>query len=211
MMASNIWGALILAGGKSNRMKENKAFMTLGGKPLLSHIVDKVISLTSEIIVVIGKNDDLNKYASLLPSGVKVLKDSMEGIGPLAGMLTGMMSMQSKYALVLPCDTPFIKSKVIAHLLEMAQKSDAVIPRWPNGYIEPLHAIYKVSSTLPIIQNALNKGELFVLDMVKQIDKSVYVDIDEIKKLDTKLTTFFNINSREDFKAAEILLSNTRK
>jgi molybdopterin-guanine dinucleotide biosynthesis protein A len=47
--------------------------------------------------------------------------------------------------------------------------------------------------------------------MVKQMDKLVYVDVDEIKKLDTKLTTFFNINSREDFKAAEILLSNTRK
>jgi molybdopterin-guanine dinucleotide biosynthesis protein A len=210
-MSYKIWGAIILAGGKSNRMKENKAFMTLGGKPLLLHMVDKVISLTSEIIVVIGKNDNLNMYTSMLPSEVKVLKDSMEGIGPLAGMLTGMMSMQSKYALVLPCDTPFIKSKVIAHLLEMAKKSNAVIPRWSNGNIEPLHAVYNVSSTLPIIQNALSKGELFVLDVVKQIDRLVYVDIDEIKKLDTKLTTFFNINSREDFKKAGILLSNTRK
>lgn len=210
-MSYNIWGAIILAGGKSNRMKENKAFITLGGKPLFLHIVDKVISLTSEIIVVIGKNDNLNMYTGMLPFGVKVLKDSMEGIGPLAGMLTGMMSMRSKYALVLPCDTPFIESKVISHLLELTQKFDVVIPRWPNGNIEPLHAVYKVSSTLPMIQNALSKGELFVLDIVKQIGKVVYVDIDEIKKLDTKLTTFFNINSPEDFKDAEILLSNTRK
>jgi molybdopterin-guanine dinucleotide biosynthesis protein A len=210
-MASNIWGALILTGGKSNRMKENKAFMTLGGKPLILHVIDKVAGLTCEIIVVSGKNDDLKRYTNILPSTVTLLKDSIEDKGPLAGMLTGMKSMRSKYALVLPCDTPFIESKVIAHLMKLTQKSDVVIPRWPNGNIEPLFAFYNISSTLPIIQNALCKGELFVLYMVKQIDKLVYVDVDEIKKLDTKLTTFFNINSREDLKAAEILLSNTRK
>lgn len=201
-----MWGTIVLVGGKSKRMKENKALMTLGDKPLLLHVIEKVLGLTYEIKVVIGKNGELKKYYSILPSTVVLLKDYVEGMGPLAGMLTGMQHMRAEYALVLPCDSPFIKREVLKYLLSMAQGVDAVIPRWPNGYLEPLHAVYKVSSTILATETALGRGKLFIMDMIKQLDDLVYVDIDIIKKLDPELVTFFNINSQEDFKTAEDLI-----
>jgi len=202
-----MYGALILAGGKSQRMKENKALMTLANKPLLSHVIDRVWGLTCEIVVVIGKNEEPRRYSALLPTAVTLLKDSAEGMGPLAGMLVGLQSMHSSYTVVLPCDSPFVKREVLEYLLNLAQGADAAIPRWPSGYIEPLHAVYKVSSAMHAAEIAIDRRELLILDMIKQLNKVVYVDTEEIRKLDKDLITFFNINSREDFKTAEMLLS----
>lgn len=200
-------GALILAGGESRRMGENKALVKFDDKPLLLHVVEKVMPTTREIKVVIGKNDKLYDYAAILPSSVKILKDAVSGKGPLAGILTGMQNMRSEYAMVLPCDSPFVKREVLEHLVRRCQGTDAAIPRWPNGNIEPLHAVYRISSSLPAAKTALRKKELLVIDMIKRLDKVIYVSTDELRKFDQNLVTFFNINSQEDLKAAEILKS----
>jgi len=202
-----MWGTIILAGGRSKRMKKNKVLMKLGNKPLLSHIVEKVLGLTSETIVVVGKNDNLKNYSSLLPLTVTLLQDDVEGIGPLAGILAGMKSMRSKYALVLPCDSPFVIREVLKYLLNNTQGADAIIPQWPNGHIEPLHSVYKVSSAIPALETTLRRGELFIIDMIKRLDEVIYVSTEKLRELDKELITFFNINFLEDFKKAEKLLS----
>ena len=198
-------GALILAGGKSSRLRENKALIKLGDKPLLLHVVEKALQLAHEIIVVIGKNDEINNYRGFLPSKVAISKDPVEGKGPLVGILTGMQKMRSEYTVVLPCDSPFIKKEVIEHLFEKAQGADAAIPRWPEGNIEPLHAVYKIPSSIPAAETALRKDELLIVDMIKRLDKVVYVNTDELKKFDQELITFFNINNREDLETAKRL------
>jgi len=201
-LRQNLVGILILAGGRSERLKENKALIRLGGKPLLLHVLERVLGLTNEVVVAVGKNDELSAYTRILPSTVTVVKDTVEGKGPLAGISAGMRSMGSKYALVLPCDSPFIKKEVLMYLLHKVQKADAAIPQWPNGNIEPLHAIYKIRSAVTATKTALENGELFIRDMIKRLGKVIYVSTGEIRKLDPELITFFNINGPEDLKAA---------
>jgi len=201
-LRQNPVGVLILASGRSERIKENKALIRLGDKPLLLHVIERVLDLTNEIIVAVGKNDELSAYTRILPSTVTVVKDVVEGKGPLAGIFAGMKNMHSKYALVLPCDSPFIKKEVLMYLLHKAQKADAAIPQWPNGNIEPLHAVYKICSAVTATETALEKGELFIRDMIKRLGKVTYITTEEIRKLDPELITFFNINGPEDLKAA---------
>ena len=193
-----------MAGGRSERIKENKALIRLGSKPLLLHVIERVLDLTSEIVVVVGKNDKLPVYTRIVPSTVTVVKDVVEGKGPLAGIFAGMKSMRSKYALVLPCDSPFIRKGVLMYLFHKVQNADAAIPQWPNGNIEPLHAVYKICSALTATETALEKGELFIRDMIKRLGRVIYVSTEEIRKLDSKLITFFNINGPEDLKAASL-------
>lgn len=199
-------GALILAGGKSRRIKRNKALIKLKNKALLLHVIEKVLGLVSEIVVVIGKNDNRRRYASILPLNVTILKDIIHDKGPLAGIFTGMQNMRSKYVVVLPCDLPFIKKEVIKYLFDKAEGADAAIPRWTNMNIEPLHAVYKLSSATPAAETALRMKELFILDMIKRLGKVIYVSIDDIKKIDEKLMTFFNINNQEDLMIAKKLI-----
>jgi len=200
-------GALILAGGKSKRIKGNKALIKLGGKPLLLHVIEKVLRLTHETVVVIGKNNEIDNYTPILPSKITVLKDTVKGKGPLVGILTGMQKIRSEYTIILPCDSPFIKREVLEYLFERAQGADAAIPRWPNGNIEPLHAVYRIPPSIPAAETALRKDELLIVDMIKRLDKIVYVNTDELKKFDQKLITFFNINNQEDLRVAKKLKS----
>lgn len=152
-----------------------------------------------------GKNDEIDQYARILPSTVKVVRDAVDGRGPLAGILAGMQEMLSEYAVVLPCDSPFIKEEVVKYLFDEAQGADAAIPRWPNGYTEPLHAVYRVVPSALAAKEALKKDELRIIDMIKRLRRVIYISTDEIKKIDRDLITFFNINNQKDLRAARIL------
>jgi molybdopterin-guanine dinucleotide biosynthesis protein A len=201
-MRKAMLGALILAGGKSKRFKRNKALIKLRNEPLLVHVIRRVMELTHEIVVVIGKKDESNAFTAVLPTAVRTVKDKMEGKGPLVGIVTGMEELTSKYALVLPCDSPFIKRKVLEYLIRKAKGVDAVIPRWPNGYVEPLHAVYRVVPSISAAKDALRNKELRITDMIKRLNKVIYVGVNEIKQYDNELISFFNINALEDLKRA---------
>jgi molybdopterin-guanine dinucleotide biosynthesis protein A len=204
-------GALILAGGEGKRFRKNKALIKLNDKPLLLYVVEKALELTREVVVVIGKNDRLDRYTALLPAAVTVVRDVVEGRGPLAGIYTGMQKMFSEFTTVLPCDSPFIKIEIFNYLFNKAKNVDAAIPRWPTGYIEPLHAVYRTSPAFSAAETALKNEELRILAMIKRLDKVVYVDVNEIRKFDYDLLTFFNINNQEDLKVAEMMMRGKRE
>ena len=201
----NMLGGLILAGGQGKRIQKNKALLMLGGRPLLLHVVDNIRSIVEEIVVVVGFQDNPKDYEAFLPPEVNTLKDMVFGKGPLMGILSGMRGLKSKYALISTCDSPFSKKELIDYLISKARRVDAVIPVWPNGNSEPLHAIYRVSSAIPAAENAVNNDELLVLDMVKRLDKTIYVGTERLREFDRDLLTFFNINDAEDMMVAEKL------
>lgn len=200
--------SLILAGGRSKRVGKDKALTKLGDKPLLLHVVERVMAMTSEIKVIIGKNSMIDDYATILPSSIGILKDTIYRRGPLSGILTGLENASSEYALVLPCDSPFVKRGVLAHLVYRAHGIDAAVPQWPNGNIEPLHAVYQVSSSLAAAKAAMTKNEFQLGKMIRRLNKVSYVSTDYLRKFDSKLMTFFNINSKEDLTTAEELIRN---
>ena len=180
-------GALILAGGQAKRIKENKALLKLGEKPLLYHVFEKISDVVHEIIVVIGKGDNLMKFKPLLPKRVALLQDKVYGQGPLRGIFTGLKRMHAEYALVTPCDSPFIKKSLLKYLISKAINTNAVIPLWPNGNIEPLHAIYKISATIPAAKNAIIDSKFQVLEMVKRLGNVTYISTDDLKKFDKSI------------------------
>ncbi|MBS7655415.1 molybdenum cofactor guanylyltransferase [Candidatus Bathyarchaeota archaeon] len=194
---------IILAGGKSLRFGEDKALIKFRNKPLITYIVDTALKIAEKVIVVIKNNEEF--YKILLPKNIIIMKDEFEIQSPLVGMLTGMKILKAGYTAVLPCDCPFINTNLIKHIFKSVNGFDAAIPKWPNGYIEPLHSIYKVEATIPLIEEALKKGTLSILSVIKYLKKIFYIPINELKKYDSKLLSFFNINTLEDFKIAETL------
>ena len=198
-------GVIILAGGEGNRIGGNKPFMKLDGRSLISYVLEVTSKVSNEAVVVVGR-DKLKCFEALLPKDVKVAMDITSGRGPLIGVYSGLKHLRSEYAVVLPCDSPFIHEGVLKYLISRAEDMDAVIPLWPNGYIEPLHSIYKVSTALKASEAAIEKEDFRIYNMIERLERTIYIPVEKVKKFDPELLTFFNINSVEDLKRAEAIL-----
>jgi len=201
--------ALILAGGRGVRIGRNiKALLRIDNKTLLQRVLEDIRPLVDQIIVVIGKNSPEETFRKILPRSVEICKDEGEGEGALVGLLTGFRKAKFEYSLALPCDSPFAKGKVVELLFSEAQNMDAAIPVWPNGFIEPLHAVYKTKNAREGAEIALEKSYR-IRDMIKLLGKVRYVPTEYIRKIDPELLTFYNINSQSDLdKATKIFSTN---
>ncbi len=200
-------GAIILAGGKSSRMQSNKVFLKIKGEPLVKHVVRVTSRISNHIILAIGKHDREENYASILPKSVKITRDKTEKKAALYGMITGLETIETDYAVILAVDTPFININVIKQLQIEAQGFDVAIPVWPNGNIEPLYAVYNVATTIWAFKKAVEEGENRIKDVINKLKHINYVPVEKFKDLDANLNCFFNINTPKDFKTAEQILS----
>jgi len=194
---------VILAGGFSKRFGQDKCLMDLVGKPLVFHVIDRVSSVVDEKVVVVGSNALRDKLSNVFKSKIRVVVDKYDGQSPLVGALTGFENVDAEYSLLLPCDTPFVSAEIVALLLDLRVNRDAVIPRWPNGYIEPLQAVYNTESAIEAAKKALDEGKRDLLSMINYLHGVRYVSTLVLQQLDLKLLTFFNVNTPEDLKKAE--------
>lgn len=197
---------MILAGGFSRRIGQDKGLVDLAGKPLILHVVDRVSELVDDTVVVVSLDTQKETFESLLDSRANVVVDKYETQSPLVGALTGFEAAEGVYSLLLPCDTPFISIKVARFLIDRCTNRGAAIPRWPSGYIEPLQAAYHTKSTLTASEKAFKQGKLDLRAMIMCLDGVRYVSTVVLRQMDPKLLTFFNVNTPEDLKRAESLL-----
>lgn len=199
--------AIILAGGFSSRFGQDKGLLQLASKPLVRHVLDTVGTLVDEKIVVVSSQAQADNYRKELGSKANVLIDVENKKTPLVGALTGFGKACGRYALLLPCDVPFVSRDVISLLFELCTSRNAVIPRWPNCYIEPLHAVYNTKSALEAAKNAVGAGKMNMQSMVDKLQGIRYVSTLVLQQLDPELRTFFNVNTPVDLKKAERMLN----
>jgi molybdopterin-guanine dinucleotide biosynthesis protein A len=197
--------AIILAGGLSERLGQDKGLVPLAGKPLVWHVFQRASHVVDEVLVVISSSHKKESYSQVLPK-TQILLDIRDQRTPLMGALTGLKNAQGHYSVLLPSDAPFVSEDVLKLLFEVSSGMNAAIPKWPNGYIEPLQAVYKTSSALSAAEKAIQRGEVRPLNMIMLLSKVRYISTLVIQQIDPKLTTFFNINTRNDLKKAEELI-----
>lgn len=198
--------AIILAGGFSKRLGQDKALIELAGRPLVLHVLDRVRGVVDEVMVVVSSDDQRTVFECLLGRKASVVVDKYEIRSPLIGASVGFENAQGKYSLLLPCDTPFISSEISSLLLDLCVNKSAVIPRWPNGYIEPLQAVYHTKSALTASKTALEQKKLDLQSMISHLRGVRYVSTMVLQQVDPRLLTFFNVNTPEDLKRAESML-----
>ncbi|MCJ7714009.1 hypothetical protein MUO66_06085, partial [Candidatus Bathyarchaeota archaeon] len=82
----------------------------------------------------------------------------------------------------------------------------AVIPKWPNNHIEPLHAVYNTKEAFKAATNAIAQQETKVRAIIKRLNNVHYVSTKYIQKYDSNLQTFLNINTPSDLIKAKNIL-----
>jgi molybdopterin-guanine dinucleotide biosynthesis protein A len=194
--------AIVLAGGFSSRFGQDKGVLELANKPLIKHVVDAVKPIVDEVIVVANSQERIAKYVEIVAADVRFVVDSGEQNGPLVGALTGFESAHGKYALLLPFDMPFVSREVVSLLFELCLNKAAVVPRWPDGKVEPLHAVYQTNVALDAARSAMDEGKMDMQAVVERMRGVRYVSTLVIHQLDPDFRTFFNINTPVDLKKA---------
>jgi molybdenum cofactor guanylyltransferase len=185
--------AIVLAGGKSSRMGTPKALLLFDGEPLIVHVVATLRRLFDEVVVVAAPGQDLPSMPATL------VRDDVAYQGPVGGICYGLRAAAGEVSFVTACDTAFLSSRLISHLLSQISEHDVVVPHW-QGRLQPLHAVYR-RGVLPLLEGQLARGELrpvFLFDKVR----TRRIDEAEIRLFDPEGSSFFNMNTREDYAAA---------
>lgn len=203
--------AIILAGGLSKRLGQDKGLITLAGKPLLVHVLDKICSVVEEIIVVVSSESQKRTFKDLVKEKAKVIVDRDNAQGPLVGALTGFENVQGEHSLLLPCDVPFVSSQIASLLLDLCINRSAAIPRWPNGFIEPLQAAYHTKSAQIAAEKALENGKMDLQSMIALLRGVRYISTIVLEQIDPELLTFFNVNTISDLKKAKSIMESRLK
>ncbi|MEM3608696.1 MAG: molybdenum cofactor guanylyltransferase [Candidatus Bathyarchaeia archaeon] len=197
-----MFNGIILAGGGNTRIGCNKALLLIDGATIVERVVSALEPVVEEIIIVLKRRDGIGSMRLLENrKGVKIVSDGWRFRNPLIGIYAGLIHSDSEYSLVLPCDTPFVKSAVLKHLLDSCRGFDLTIPRWSNGYLEPLCAVYRKNSVLPLIGN-LDIGRHPIRYIIERLSKVKYVPVDELRRFDRDLVTFYNINTFQEYEEA---------
>ncbi|WP_455278640.1 molybdenum cofactor guanylyltransferase [[Eubacterium] cellulosolvens] len=204
-------GAIILAGGPSLRFGRNKALIRLKDKPLIEYVIEQSRRTTDTIVVIISKNDSIEEFQKIIPGDIEIVIDDGRLKSPLTGLKSGLNKFSEGYVAILACDMPFIKSEVLKLLFEKVIGFDLAIPRWPNGYLEPLHAVYESNKTRECLSKLKISNNTRFSDLISRLKLVNYLDISEIMKIDPSLRGFFNINSKNELKIAENHIQNLLK
>ena len=155
------WTGVVLAGGKSSRMGQDKALIEIGGRSLLDLALDKLDPHVQELLVI----GDPAKYGH---AGPFVIADEWPGKGPLGGLTTAMRYASNDRLLVIACDLPGLTPAFFERLKPLlGAHTEAVVPRH-DGLIEPLAAAYHRNAQ-PAFRRCVELDILKMSDALKQV------------------------------------------
>lgn len=183
--------AAVLAGGKSSRFGENKLLYKIDGKPIVMYTIERLLKASSiEDVVIVTSREMKEDFEAL---GVRVLIDDLL-VGPIGGIFVALKQIGD--AFVVAGDMPLINPKFVDYIVERFYERESLvcIPRWANGYIEPLHAVYS-KNFVSILKKQMKKGEYMIRKAI-EIANPCYILIDDLPEEFKE--SLFNINTKHD-------------
>ncbi|WP_088227954.1 molybdenum cofactor guanylyltransferase [Desulfosporosinus sp. FKB] len=181
---------VLLAGGKNSRMKKNKAFLELEGKPLVERTLDVLEDTFSEVLISSNEPELYKDY------NFSVIQDEHRDQGPLAGLYQGLKAADNPSVFFVACDMPFLQGELIRFLFRWAPDYDVVVPRF-QSVIHPLHAFYH-RNCLPEIKKNLEAGRLKITDLFSACSIK-YVEETELTSFSGLDDVFCNVNTPQEW------------
>ncbi|HEY3789708.1 MAG TPA: molybdenum cofactor guanylyltransferase [Urbifossiella sp.] len=198
-------GGIVLCGGRSSRMGRPKAWLPFGGELLLPRIVRILHEEVEPIVVVAAPDQDVPP----LPTEIEIVRDEVEGRGPLQGLAAGLAALHGQVDAVYlsSCDVPFLKPVFVRRIVEflgaptdgLSPRSKIAVPKVGDFY-HPLAAAYHID-ILPEVRSLLAADRLrptFLFDAVP----TRIIKADELADIDPAFDSLRNLNSPEEYAAA---------
>lgn len=200
---------IILSGGKSSRLGQDKGLVELEGRPLVSWVIDTLRDVVDEIIVVVGSSEIIPFYWHVVPSDVRVVCDCYAENSPMIGFITGLREAQGEYAAVCACDMPFINPDILEMLFCITYGLNGTLLVKPNGWFEPFPSVYHVSNCLSYAESLRNRGELRIRKVLETMVDTVSLPIEKLREIDPDLVSFNDLDTLESVEIARKFLNQT--
>lgn len=201
--------AAVLAGGQSRRMGRDKAFLRIGGRPLIERTLATLDRRFPEVLLVAN---EVARYAHL---GRRVAADLRPGAGALGGVYTAvaLAAGPATHVFLCACDMPFLDERLIDLLVGQvgaAEPADVVVPEDPSAPdssagLHPLCAVYS-RRVLPAIERSLAAGRFKVIGFYGDVTVR-RVGPDAFAAAGVSPRALTNINTPEELALAERLLA----
>lgn len=174
---------LILAGGASRRFGTDKARHPVEGTPMIRRVYDALAPLVTDVLV------SVRPTTPPLPIPATPVVDRYEA-GPLAGLHAGLHVATTPWVLAVACDLPFLTRDVLGRLLAARdEEARAVVPRTPDGRLQPLCACYPASAA-DTAERLIHRGS-----------RALHALLDELRPLhviDVPAEPLRNVNRKRD-------------
>lgn len=192
--------AALLSGGAAKRFGGiTKANIVVGGRTIVSRILNTFSGLFDEIMIITNSPAEFNSI-----QGVRLVPDIVRNVGPLGGIHAALSASSAEAVFIVAGDMPLINSDLIIEQIKLfrAGMPDALIPR-KGQFIEPLHSIYS-KKVLPSLDDYLRKDRSHaVWEFITTLNAEYF----EYAGNDVVANPFMNVNSPEDALLIEKIIS----
>jgi molybdopterin-guanine dinucleotide biosynthesis protein A len=203
----------IQAGGRSSRMKRDKAWLEIEGVPMIERVVAAARPAVSRLgIIVNAANPQVERYERLAEScDTGLIFDLHEHLGPLGGIHTALAHCGAgESALIMACDLPFITTEFLTFLSDIHQTQNPrsairnpqsiTVPLDQSNHLQPLAAIYNQSLEATVEQmlavNELKVDRLYSRASTRQVGFAEFAHLRDAERF------FINVNTPEEYQAA---------
>lgn len=191
--------AIVLCGGGSTRMGRDKAGLPFGDETMLSRVIRIVGEVTNEIVVVARDGQEVWSPLTTQAYMLRLVRDPVEGLGPLAGIVTGLKAMTSDRAFVTACDMPLLRPALIRRVIDLADSHDICVPVL-DGHAMTMCGVYQ-ASVVEAAERLLASGERRVKRLLDHVNVKK-VDAAALRDVDPELESFFSCDTPEKYQQA---------
>lgn len=198
---------VVQAGGLSSRMGCDKARMPFCGRPLIERVLERLALIGSELVVTTSRPDELSYLEERTFGGMvpRVVMDVDGPAGAMRGIASSLIAARLPLVAIVACDMPFVSPELIdalAHRVD-ADALDVCVPREERG-IEPLCAVWRRQACAPVARELLDQDRQRIRCLIDRVHAG-YLDEPQIIEAAGSTLCFENVNTPEEFAAAELL------
>ena len=198
---------VVQAGGLSSRMGRDKARMTFCGEPLIERVLGRLAQVAGELVVTTSRPSELvyleeRSFGGLTP---RVAMDLDGPAGAMRGIASSLGAARLPLVAIVACDMPFVSPGLIGALADRVKEAplDVCVPREKRG-IEPLCAVWRRDACAPVACELLACDRQRIRCLIDRVHAG-YLDEPQIIEVAGSTLCFENVNTPEEFTAAELL------
>jgi molybdenum cofactor guanylyltransferase len=198
-----MYSAAILAGGRAMRFGgRDKGALVVDGQTIRDRQIAMLSEIADDVLIVAREGGAGLQACDRRAKALRHISDIVPGCGPIGGVHAAVSAARHDTVFVIACDMPYVTGAFAAHLLDLSQNADLVVPRTERG-LHPLCAVYTRACLEPLARR-LAAGTLQMRGLLDDVRVRV-VDAEAIERFGDRHRLLANVNTPADYAGLEAL------